>query len=186
MAFEAIEGGNLVVAGHSTGPLLTKPVEVALEVKSFSAVNAPLMTQLLSMASLTQLMHSLKNEGLEFSSVTGNITLDGSRLSIGKLRAVGGSMGLTADGWTDLQQHSLDFSGAILPLHVVSNVVGKIPLLGKIMVGDDGKGIVSMDYKLKGNFDQPKVSVQPGSLLTPGILKNLFNLGEKTVDEVPK
>jgi len=56
-------------------------------------------------------------------------------------------------------------------------------VLGKIMVGKDGKGIVAMDYGLEGSFTQPKVSVKPGSLLTPGLLKNIFHSGKEMEEE---
>jgi len=40
-----------------------------------------------------------------------------------------------------------------------------------------------MDFTLKGGFDQPEVSVKPGSLLTPNALKNIFKAGEEDVDQ---
>jgi hypothetical protein len=40
-----------------------------------------------------------------------------------------------------------------------------------------------MDYKLQGSFDQPHATVQPGSLLTPGILKNLHDSGDQALDK---
>ena len=37
------------------------------------------------------------------------------------------------------------------------------------------EGIIALDYKVKGTIDKPDVSVNPGSLLTPGALRNIFN-----------
>jgi hypothetical protein len=43
------------------------------------------------------------------------------------------------------------------------------------VVGDDGEGIIALNYKVAGTIDKPEVSVNPGSLLTPGALRNIFN-----------
>ena len=40
-----------------------------------------------------------------------------------------------------------------------------------------------MDYQLRGSFAQPSVKVQPGSLLTPGVFKNILGTGEGVLDE---
>ena len=127
--------------------------------------------------------YPLNQEGLAFTSLFGDLALDGTRLSTKLLHMDGGSMGLTATGWVDLHQQSMDFSGAILPLYKMADFVGKVPVLGKVMVGKDGSGIVSMNYKLAGTIDQPKVSVEPGSLLTPGLLKNIFHSGKEMEEE---
>jgi len=77
----------------------------------------------------------------------------------------------------------MDFSGAVLPLYKMGDFVGKIPVLGKIMVGEDGEGIVAMDYQLQGSFEQPNVTVQPGSILTPAVFRNILHTGEEVLDE---
>ena len=180
---ESFAGGYLVIDGHSAGPLLTKPIQASLELDEFTVTKAPVMAQVLNLASFSQLSTSLKHEGLAFNSLSGDLVLDGTRLQTELLSMHGGSMGLTATGWVDLGEQSVNFSGAVLPLYKMADFIGKIPVLGKIMVGKDGKGIVAMDYGLEGSFAQPKVSVKPGSLLTPGVLKNVFHSGQEIEEE---
>ncbi len=36
-----------------------------------------------------------------------------------------------------------------------------------------------MNYSVEGPFENPQTSVQAGSLLTPGFLRNLVSKGEK-------
>ena len=180
---ETWSGGYLEIDGNSSGPLLTKPIEVSIELHEFTVTNAPVMAQVLNLASFSQLLTSLNQEGLAFDSLSGDLVLDGTRLKTKLLSMHGGSMGLTATGWVDLGGKTLNFSGAVLPLYKMADFIGKIPVLGKIMVGKDGKGIVAMDYGLEGSFTQPKVSVKPGSLLTPGLLKNIFHSGKEMEEE---
>ena len=82
---------------------------------------------------------------------------------------------MTIKGSVDFAHGSLELEGGVIPLYRIGNVMGKIPLLKHVVVGDDGEGIVAMDYKVAGPIDKPKVSVNPGSLLTPGALRNIFN-----------
>jgi len=180
---ESFAGGYLVIDGHSAGPLLTKPIQASLELDEFTVKKAPVMAQVLNLASFSQLSTSLNHEGLAFNSLFGDLVLDGARLKTELLSMHGGSMGLTATGWVDLGEQILSFSGAVLPLYKLADFIGKIPVLGKIMVGKDGKGIVAMDYALEGSFAQPKISVKPGSLLTPGVLKNVFHSGQEIEEE---
>ena len=37
-----------------------------------------------------------------------------------------------------------------------------------------GEGIIGMTYSIKGNAEEPSVSVNPLSMVTPGILRRIF------------
>ena len=84
-------------------------------------------------------------------------------------------MGATVKGTLNLDLASLDLSGSVIPLDKISTFVGKVPILKHVLVADDGQGIVALDYAVKGSFDKPDISVNPGSLLTPGALRDIFD-----------
>ena len=44
--------------------------------------------------------------------------------------------------------------------------------------GGEGEGLIAFNYAVKGSYDDPKVSVNPLSALTPGFLRGIFNAGE--------
>jgi hypothetical protein len=75
----------------------------------------------------------------------------------------------------DFEQETLDLQGGVIPLYQIRNVLGKIPLLERVVVGDDGLGVVALDYTLKGSMDEPAIAVIPGLLLTPGALRHIFD-----------
>ena len=85
---------------------------------------------------------------------------------------------MTIKGSLDFARGSLELEGGVIPLYRVSNVVSKIPLLKHVVEGDDGEGIIALNYKVAGTIDKPKVSVNPGSLLTPGALRDIFDRPE--------
>ena len=52
--------------------------------------------------------------------------------------------------------------------------IGRIPVIGDLLVGEEGSGIFAATYRLKGPLDDPDVSVNPLAALAPGFLRNLF------------
>ena len=85
----------------------------------------------------------------------------------------GASLGLTFEGKVDNWNNMLDLSGTIIPISDLNKLVGVIPLVGDILTGG-GKGIFAATYTVKGPKNQPTVSVNPLSVLAPGILRKLF------------
>jgi hypothetical protein len=53
-------------------------------------------------------------------------------------------------------------------------VLGAIPLLGDVLTSREGEGILGTTYSVSGDADEPEISVNPLSMLTPGILRRIF------------
>ena len=138
-----------------------------------------MFAETLNVASLNQPLNTLNEKGLPFESFFGDLVLSDKKLSTELLRAAGSTLGLTIKGSLDFARGSLELEGGLVPLYKVSNVLSKIPLLKHVVVGDDGEGIIALNYKVAGTIDKPEVSVNPGSLLTPGALRNIFDLDKK-------
>ena len=73
------------------------------------------------------------------------------------------------DNWAK----TLDIDGTIIPISGVNNVLSGIPLVGDILTGG-GSGILAATYKIRGPMDKPQASVNPLSVLAPGILRKIF------------
>jgi len=166
-----MKGGYLVLNGASQGPFLTQPIQATAQLDSFTVQEAPGIAKILNMASLTQVVSSLMHTGLAFNSASGDLGLDGTRLSTQQFRLEGGSLGLRVSGWVDLKQLSVDLSGTVIPWNKINTIVGIVPVLGQVMTGQDGKGLMAIDYTLKGTLTKPEVAIKKAPL-TPGILKN--------------
>jgi hypothetical protein len=173
---DVMKGGYLLLDGESQGPLLSKPISASFNVESFTVKEAPAIAKVLNMASLTQIISTFMQTGLAFNSASGDLQLDGTRLSSKLVRMRGGSLGLSVSGWADLKQKDLALNGTIIPLSKINNIVGKIPLLGQVVVGPDGSGIMSVDYTVTGTVSQPEASIRKAPL-TRGVLKD--TLGEE-------
>jgi hypothetical protein len=90
------------------------------------------------------------------------------------MRAIGGSLAISANGNYDLAADTVAFKGHVVPARRLNALLARIPLLGSVLTGTDKEGLVAVGFTVDGPADAPKVSVNPGSVLTPGILRNVF------------
>jgi hypothetical protein len=66
--------------------------------------------------------------------------------------------------------------GSVAPIATIQRVIGKIPLLGKVLTGPNEEGIIATLFSVRGPFDNLEVDAQRMSTLTPGITRELFKL----------
>jgi hypothetical protein len=85
----------------------------------------------------------------------------------------GASLGLTFEGQMDNWRNTLDMSGTIIPVSDINKMLSFVPLVGDILTGG-GKGVFAATYTVKGPKSDPNVSVNPLSVLAPGILRKVF------------
>ncbi len=95
-------------------------------------------------------------------------------LAIHTARATGPAIGISADGYLDRPKNEIALKGTLVPLFGINSVLGMIPLVGDLLISKPGEGIIGMTYSVTGNADEPKVSVNPLSLVTPGFFRQIF------------
>lgn len=174
----AMIGGRLVVTGSSEDANPDSPLVGEFYISHFRLVDAPYLTRLLSVATLTGLVDMLTGEGflftslrLDFKKVAGNIDIDNGR-------AHGPSIGITADGWLDIEKRLISLEGTLVPAYAINSILGNIPLIGNLLQGGKGEGLFAATYSATGSLDDPKFSYNAAAALAPGFLRNLFELAE--------
>ena len=180
--FTSLKGGRAELTALLPGKAAdTAPADPAgpdyqgkLSVRDFKVLNQPFLTRLFSAGSLGGLVNLMQGQGIAvdkldvpFSSRNGVIDVQGGR-------ATGPAIGLTADGYIDRPKNAIALKGSLVPLFGLNSVLGSIPLVGNVLVSKQGEGVFGMTYSIRGNADQPDVSVNPLSVLTPGILRRVF------------
>lgn len=169
-------GLNTIKGGRATlsGRLAPGGADLHLRIRDVRLVRAPTMAQILTMASLQGLADTLNGEGVMFNRVEAPVQIRGSRIIVGEARATGQALGLTTSGVADMREDTLDFEGTIAPAYSLNAMVGSVPVVGQLLVSRKGEGVVGLGYSAKGSFDRPQVAVNPLSLVTPGILRRIF------------
>ncbi|MBA43489.1 MAG: hypothetical protein CMF62_05725 [Magnetococcales bacterium] len=134
--------------------------------------NAPVMARLLSLVSLQQILQA--DKGIAFEKIRLPLLMDNKVLRITKGRMKGPNIGLNLKGYVDFANNNMKFNGALIPATAVNTIVKNIPLVGPILTGSQG-AIVAADFSVKGPIDKPEVSANPFSMVTPGIVKDIWD-----------
>ncbi len=145
-------------------------------IKNFSIKDASFLARLLQLASFTGLLEILANEGIPFTNLQGAFNIDKSIIKIDNTRFEGLSLGASTRGSINLKNKELDLEGVLIPAYAINAIINKIPLLGKIITGIEGEGIIGFNYKVTGNYENPEYTINPFSVLTPGIIRSIFKV----------
>ncbi|SEO51542.1 AsmA-like C-terminal region [Salinihabitans flavidus] len=152
-----------------------------LRVRNIRLRNAPAMAALLNAISVIGLLEQLGGQGIHFSDVEAQFRLSPDRIHITQGSAVGPSLGLSIDGLYGLKTGRFDLQGVISPIYLL-NAVGRV-------ISRRGEGLFGFNYYLRGTGDDPRVQVNPLSVLTPGIFRDIFRRrtgGERSESPVPE
>ena len=128
--------------------------------------DAPAMAELLNAASVVGLLEQLGGQGILFNEVESSFQLTPRRVVVSKASAVGTSMGISMDGYYDLASGAMDMQGVVSPFFIVNGI-------GAIFTRK-GEGLVGFNYNLRGTSSDPKVQVNPLSIFTPGMFREIF------------
>lgn len=172
-----IIGGKLVIYGEPIKGVFDRNLKGLAEITNFKVVKAPSLARLVGALSLPGVMQLLNSDGLSFEKLESNFDWvyrpDGSLLVLKDGRTSGNSLGLTFDGTFDNAKQTVDVSGTIIPLSGINKVIGSIPLVGDILTGGTG-AVFAATYTMRGSFEDADTSVNPLSVLTPGILRRIL------------
>lgn len=175
--YSDIRGGTLVIYGEPMRGVFDRNLRGKAEISNFKVVNAPFLSKLLSILSLGGVAEVMSGDGLNFEKLEADFNWlfrrGGSLLVLKNGRTSGNSLGLLFDGTFDNQKREVDVSGTIVPMSALNEVIGAIPIIGDILTGGSG-GVFAATYSIKGKSDDPEISVNPLSILTPGILRRIL------------
>lgn len=147
-------------------PVGTKSYDGRLKIKSIWLKDAPAMANLLNAASVIGLLEQMSGGGILFSEVDAKFRMTPEQVIVTKSSAVGASIGVSMDGTYDVASKQLDMQGVFSPLYMV-NAIGSV-------LTRKGEGLLGFNFKMRGPSDDPKVSVNPLSIFTPGMFREIF------------
>ena len=130
--------------------------------------NAPAFAELLNLVSVVGLLEQLATgEGVALGAVRADFRISPRAITIVEGTAIGASMGLSLDGVYDTQAETVDFQGVVSPLYLVNGLVGAL-------FSPRREGLFGFTYRMRGPPDNSTVTVNPLSVLTPGIFREIF------------
>ncbi|MGR3290918.1 MAG: hypothetical protein ACU0C9_06945 [Paracoccaceae bacterium] len=137
-----------------------------MQIRDTNVKNAPGMAELLSAISIIGLLEQLSGNGILFEQVDATFQLTPTQVNLIRSSAVGPSLGVSLEGIYDLTTSTMNMQGVVSPVYFL-NAIGQI-------FSRRGEGLFGFNFKLKGTSDAPKVTVNPLSILTPGLFRDIF------------
>jgi hypothetical protein len=171
-----LSGGELTLNGRFDGDR----GEAQLSMTNVRLRDAPLVAQILSLASLRGLADVLAGEGVLFSRIDSPVMFENGRISLPALRAAGPAMGFTARGWIAPLPGELSLDGVLVPSFGVNSALGSIPLIGDLFVSRKGEGLFAPTYAVRGTLSKARITVNPIAAVTPGMLRRIFEAPQET------
>ena len=88
-------------------------------------------------------------------------------INIEEMYAIGPAISLLMSGYI-VKGNIVSLRGTLVPASTIQKTIGKIPVLGDILVGKKiGEGIFGVSFKMKGPPKDIKTTVNPIKTLTP-------------------
>ena len=127
-----------------------------------------------SAAALGQRKQQVSRQQIFFNQLRAPFSVGGGKFRLKDAYMNGPMLGATLRGQVDFKAHTVDLGGTYVPLYGLNSALGSIPILGKVLVGRQGEGVVGITFAVKGKLEEPTVLVNPMSVMTPGIFRQIF------------
>jgi hypothetical protein len=180
--YDNLIGGKLSLGGEYDGMLPESVFVGHVRVDDFRVIKAPLLAELLNVASITGIIENLQGVGLGFAKLYAPFENKNDIITIKDASVSGLSLGMTASGVIDSNIETIGIKGTIVPVYALNTALTRIPIIGDILSGGEKDGgIFAARYSMNGSIKKPKISTNPLSVFAPGILRGLFKLLEDPV-----
>lgn len=177
-AYDHLEGGTIEAALRGDGD---RPLTGTVDIRDFWLVNEPSFSSLVSAPSSgdgRNLAGAMPRE-IDVSRVyfdLGHARVElGSRharLGDGILR--GPTLGTSFQGTLYDGDGHMSVSGTFMPAYGINSAFAGIPLVGRILGNGAEGGIIGITYKLEGKASSPRLTVNPISVIAPGVFRSIF------------
>ncbi len=172
-----ISGGRLTISAKMPPANAAKggtDYAGTLVMRDFKIENQPFFARLFAAGSLGGLLDLMRGSGIVIDKLEMPFSARNDVIDIRDAYANGPSVGLSGEGYIDRGNNQIDLRGAVAPIYGLNSVLGALPLVGNMLVSKRGEGILGVTYEASGSLDEPKLSVNPLSMLTPGIFRRIF------------
>ncbi len=171
---DTLTGGKLEMDGRGE-PKGDEPRSIFghITLSDYRVGGMPFLVRLLSAIS-PDVLGILGNRALRFDDLKSEYIWSRDSFIFTKANTSTGTLGLTAAGRIDLLRSAINLEGQVIPVYFVSRILGAIPVIGDLLTGGEGKGLFAAAYTVKGPLSKPKISVNPVSVLAPGIIRDIL------------
>lgn len=129
--------------------------------------DAPAMAELLNAISVVGLLEQLDGQGINLGLVEARFRITPDQVVLSRGSAIGPSMGVSMDGTYQTASRQIDMQGVISPFYALNGLLG-------VLTSPRREGLFGFAYRLQGVGDATTVTVNPLSIFTPGVFREIF------------
>jgi hypothetical protein len=170
---DTLLGGRFQMDGKSEEGDALRTLFGHIKIKDYRVKNMPFLVKLLA-GITSDSVDELGGAGLPFDELSSEYVWTRDEFIFTKASTSTGMLGLTAAGKIDLNTNRINLQGQVIPVYVISRIIGAIPVIGDLLTGGENGGVFAATYQVKGPMAKPDVSVNPVSVLAPGIVRNIL------------
>ncbi len=175
--YPSVEGGeaSLEVNLDAGGPGTKSGT---LWARDFTVLGDQVVNDVLTDPSSQAVLGQQKQEAvrarIDFKQLRAPFSVGGGKFRLQDAYMNGAQLGATMRGTVDFKAQTVDLGGTYVPLYGLNSAFRAIPILGPVLGGRQGEGLVGITFAIKGSLDDPSVLVNPMSVMTPGIFRQIF------------
>ena len=132
-------------------------------------------------------MPGFSASGYEVEDAQVRVGIDSNYIAIENININGSSVDITGNGVVDLKTQGLNVRLELSTIKSLSSILNKIPIIGFLLLGEDGK--ITTDLTITGTLEAPQteISLLEDTAKAPiNILKRVFSPFQILIDELKK
>jgi len=145
-------------------------------ITDFTVKEIPVLAKLLTIASVTGVLDTLRGKGVRFDNMVINFENDEKFFTFKEFYGTGSALGFIIDGKINNQDNFLSLSGNLIPAYEINRLISNIPLIGQILTGKTGDGIYGVSFKIKGKDPDYDIEINPIKTLTPRFVQRFVEI----------
>ncbi len=183
-----VEGGLFTLIGSFENQVFNGE----LKFQNTSLKNLALMQNMVNLINTIPSLIVFRNPHLGangYQIKTGSVVFGITKeyLGLEKIDLIGKTLDVAGNGIVELDTNKLDLNLEVSTIKALSNVLSKIPIVGYLILGKEGK--ITTNVNVKGTLDNPKTKVTLAADIIQApfkILRRIFTPIDIIVDEVKK
>lgn len=86
----------------------------------------------------------------------------------------GTQVGATFQGTLRDAAGNMDVTGTFMPAYGLNRLFAELPVIGILLGNGRDRGLLGITFKLTGPFEKPNLTINPLSIIAPGIFRQIF------------
>ena len=158
--------------GSWSGSLDVRDFRVENEQRLQSIVSTPASTDGRSLN--TAVKRNIDVSSARFQRAFARLVYSNGSLRVDNGVVRGEQIGATFQGLVRDANAQIDLTGTFMPAYGLNRLFGELPVIGILLGNGRDRGLLGITFKLTGATEQPKLVINPLSIIAPGVFRQIF------------